>query len=392
MENELLSLLNKNLLAVEPSLIRKFDDEISKIPDIVKLTLGEPYFNTPDHIKVAGIKAIIDNQTHYAPNRGIAELREAISEYLRRHYAVSYDPQEQIIVTNGASEAISTAMNSFLGEGDVVLCPSPAFGLYRNLAKINGAKYIEVDTEDDKYKLTPEKLKTYLDEYQAAVKMLVLNYPNNPTGVSYSENEIKKLADVLEEYPVVVLSDEIYSELVYKKKHVSIASYLPEKTLLVNGVSKSYAMTGWRVGYLCGSKEIITNLAKLHQANVATIGTINMIAAAEGLSNGDADIKMMRAEYEKKRDFVCKWLRKIGYSFIAADGAFYIYIRLPLDFKGSSIDYARILAQSAHVAVIPGAAFATQDQKYFRISYAASDDKLTEAMKRLEKFVKGRQK
>ncbi|EJE97493.1 aspartate transaminase, partial [Liquorilactobacillus mali KCTC 3596 = DSM 20444] len=210
MKNELLSLLNKNLLAVEPSLIRKFDDEISKIPGIIKLTLGEPYFNTPDHIKIAGIKAIIDNQTHYAPNRGIVELREAISEYLRRrHYAVSYDPQEQIIVTNGASEAISTAMNSFLGEGDMVLCPSPAFGLYRNLAKINGARYIEIDTEDDKYELTPEKLKTYLDEYHTSVKMLVLNYPNNPTGVSYSENEIKKLAEVLEEYPIVGECQEV---------------------------------------------------------------------------------------------------------------------------------------------------------------------------------------
>ncbi|KRL05282.1 aminotransferase class I/II-fold pyridoxal phosphate-dependent enzyme [Liquorilactobacillus hordei] len=388
MENELLSLLDKNLLEVEPSLIRKFDDEISKIPGIVKLTLGEPYFNTPDHIKMAGIKAIIDNQTHYAPNRGIAELREAISEYLQCHYAVSYNPENQIIVTNGATEAISTAMNSFLGQGDVVLCPSPAFGLYRNLAKINGAKYIEIDTENDNYKLTPEKLKSYLNKYQASVKILVLNYPNNPTGVSYSEIEIKELADVLKKYSIFVLSDEIYSELVYQKKHVSIAYYLPEQTLLVNGVSKSYAMTGWRVGYLCGPRKIITNLIKLHQANVATIGTINMIAATEGLINGENDIKKMRAEYEKKQEFVCECLKKIGYSFIPADGAFYVYVKLPHDFQGSSIDYARVLAKKAHVAVIPGAAFAKEDQKYFRISYATSDDNLTSAMKRLEKFMK----
>lgn len=388
LENELLSLLDKNLLEVEPSLIRKFDDEISKIPGIVKLTLGEPYFNTPDHIKMAGIKAIIDNQTHYAPNRGIAELREAISEYLQCHYAVSYNPENQIIVTNGATEAISTAMNSFLGQGDVVLCPSPAFGLYRNLAKINGAKYIEIDTENDNYKLTPEKLKSYLNKYQASVKILVLNYPNNPTGVSYSEIEIKELADVLKKYSIFVLSDEIYSELVYQKKHVSIAYYLPEQTLLVNGVSKSYAMTGWRVGYLCGPRKIITNLIKLHQANVATIGTINMIAATEGLINGENDIKKMRAEYEKKQEFVCECLKKIGYSFIPADGAFYVYVKLPHDFQGSSIDYARVLAKKAHVAVIPGAAFAKEDQKYFRISYATSDDNLTSAMKRLEKFMK----
>ncbi|MBZ2406764.1 aminotransferase class I/II-fold pyridoxal phosphate-dependent enzyme [Liquorilactobacillus hordei] len=388
MENELLSLLDKNLLEVEPSLIRKFDDEISKIPGIVKLTLGEPYFNTPDHIKMAGIKAIIDNRTHYAPNRGIAELREAISEYLKCHYAVSYNPENQIIVTNGATEAISTAMNSFLGQGDVVLCPSPAFGLYRNLAKINGAKYIEIDTENDNYKLTPEKLKSYLNKYQASVKILVLNYPNNPTGVSYSEIEIKELADVLKKYSIFVLSDEIYSELVYQKKHVSIAYYLPEQTLLVNGVSKSYAMTGWRVGYLCGPRKIITNLIKLHQANVATIGTINMIAATEGLINGENDIKKMRAEYEKKQEFVCECLKKIGYSFIPADGAFYVYVKLPHDFQGSSIDYARVLAKKAHVAVIPGAAFAKEDQKYFRISYATSDDNLTSAMKRLEKFMK----
>lgn len=388
LENELLSLLDKNLLEVEPSLIRKFDDEISKIPGIVKLTLGEPYFNTPDHIKMAGIKAIIDNQTHYAPNRGIAELREAISEYLQCHYAVSYNPENQIIVTNGATEAISTAMNSFLGQGDVVLCPSPAFGLYRNLAKINGAKYIEIDTENDNYKLTPEKLKSYLNKYQASVKILVLNYPNNPTGVSYSEIEIKELADVLKKYSIFVLSDEIYSELVYQKKHVSIAYYLPEQTLLVNGVSKSYAMTGWRVGYLCGPRKIITNLTKLHQANVATIGTINMIAAMEGLINGENDIKKMRAEYEKKKKFVCECLKKIGYSFIPADGAFYVYVKIPHDFQGSSIDYARVLAKKAHVAVIPGAAFVKEDQKYFRISYAASDDNLTSAMKRLEKFMK----
>lgn len=310
LENELLSLLDKNLLEVEPSLIRKFDDEISKIPGIVKLTLGKPYFNTPDHIKMAGIKAIIDNQTHYAPNRGIAELREAISEYLQCHYAVSYNPENQIIVTNGATEAISTAMNSFLGQGDVVLCPSPAFGLYRNLAKINGAKYIEIDTENDNYKLTPEKLKRYLNKYQASVKILVLNYPNNPTGVSYSEIEIKELADVLKKYSIFVLSDEIYSELVYQKKHVSIAYYLPEQTLLVNGVSKSYAMTGWRVGYLCGPRKIITNLIKLHQANVATIGTINMIAATEGLINGENDIKKCVRNMKKSKNLFVNVSRK----------------------------------------------------------------------------------
>lgn len=391
MNNKILSLLNNNLLTVTPSLIRSFDEETSKIPGIIKLTLGEPNFNTPSHIKISGIKAIVDNKTHYAPNRGIFELREAISHYLQRHYNLTYNPKSQIIVTNGASEAISTAMNAFLQKEDVVLCPAPAFGLYKNLAEINGAKYIEIDTEENNYKLTPEKLTKYLKKYCDKVKMVILNYPNNPTGITYSENEIKRFADVLRQFSVVVLSDEVYSEFSYKERHTSFSHYLPEQTILVNSVSKSYAMTGWRVGYLCGPTEIISNLGKVHQANIATIGTMNMFAATEALNNGDLDIQKMKLDYKKIRDFVCKKLKKIGYKIAPAEGAFYVYVKIPTDFKGTSIDYARQLAQKAHVAVIPGAAFVKGDQRSFRISYAASIKDLTKALDNLEEFTARRQ-
>ncbi|WP_235720593.1 pyridoxal phosphate-dependent aminotransferase [Liquorilactobacillus vini] len=293
-------------------------------------------------------------------------------------------------MTNGASEAISTAMNGFLQPGDVVLCPSPAFGLYKNLTQINEATFVEINTEKENYKLTAKVLEQYLNKYKARVKMFILNYPNNPTGVTYSEGELKQLANVLTKFSVVVLTDEIYSELSYEEKHVSLARFLPEQTLLVNGVSKSYAMTGWRVGYLCGPEKAIANLGKIHQANVATIGTLNMLAAEEAIKNGDQDIEKMRLEYRKRRNYVCKRLKEIGMDFVSAQGAFYIYVKIPISFTGSSIDYARKLANEAHIAVIPGAAFVENDQKCFRISYAASMENLAEALRRLEKFVKGR--
>ena len=258
--SDISNLVKARLNEIPSSMIRRVNEKYSKIDDIIKLTVGEPDFDTPDHIKLAAIKSILNNRSHYAPNRGTGELRTSISDYLARRSELNYSPESQIIVTNGATEAISTAINGIVRENDVVLIPSPAFSLYETLTLQNGGQPVSINTEPTGFKLTPDLLQSYLDKYVDRVKLVVLNYPNNPTGVTYTPTEIQGLADVLKQYQVAILSDEVYSELSYDVEHVSIAKLLPDQVLYVNSVSKSYAMTGWRVGYLCGPEPTITCL------------------------------------------------------------------------------------------------------------------------------------
>ncbi|MCT3398691.1 pyridoxal phosphate-dependent aminotransferase [Lentilactobacillus hilgardii] len=382
------SLIKNDLHKVAPSLIRQINNRFGQIPDIVNLTIGEPDFQTPDHIKLAAVQSILNNRTHYAPNRGTKELLTAISNYLASRFGLDYDPDDQIVVTNGASEAISTVFNGIIGPGDAVLISSPAFSLYHTLTLLNGGIPIEVDVSSTGFKLTPDVLDRYLTQYGDKIKMVVLNYPNNPTGVTYTPNEVRELAAVLRNYQVAILSDEVYSELAYFDEHVSIATYLPEQTLLVNSVSKSYAMTGWRIGYLCGDRTVIKELAKVHQANVATVGTPNMDAATEAFLFGDQDIRRMKGVYDRKRDYLCKALEKIGYEFVSPRGAFYIYVQVPKTFQGTAMAYAEQLAQDALVAVVPGEAFENGHSTYFRISYATSMKNLQLAVQRLAEYVK----
>ncbi|WP_261909588.1 pyridoxal phosphate-dependent aminotransferase [Liquorilactobacillus satsumensis] len=290
-EIKLTPLLKRSLQQLTPSLIRTLSEKYSKIPGIINLTIGEPDFATPTDVKLAAIKSILADHTHYAPNKGTPQLLQAISDYLLKHFELQYDPQTQIITTNGASEAISTVINGLIEPGDIVLLVEPAFSLYRTLTLANNGIPITLNAAHEHFKLTPSVLKQSLEHYGKRTKLVVLNYPNNPTGVTYTAAELEALAAVLREYQVAVLSDEVYSELTYFQQHVSLARYLPEQVLLVNSVSKAYAMTGWRIGYLCGSAAIIKELAKVHQANVATVGTPNMDAATAALQHGDLAIK-----------------------------------------------------------------------------------------------------
>lgn len=385
--SDISNLVKARLNEIPSSMIRRVNEKYSKIDDIIKLTVGEPDFDTPDHIKLAAIKSILNNRSHYAPNSGTGELRTSISDYLARRYELNYSPESQIIVTNGATEAISTAINGIVRENDVVLIPSPAFSLYETLTLQNGGQPVSINTEPTGFKLTPDLLQSYLDKYVDRVKLVVLNYPNNPTGVTYTPTEIQGLADVLKQYQVAILSDEVYSELSYDVEHVSIAKLLPDQVLYVNSVSKSYAMTGWRVGYLCGPEPTITLLAKVHQANVATIGTLNMDAATEAFLNGDDDAQRMNRIYEARQNYLTGELDRLGFTYIQPQGAFYIYTRVPNTYLGRANDYTDLLAEKAHVATVPGEAFGTEHANYFRISYATSLDLLKKAITRIEKLV-----
>lgn len=344
------SLVKADLQTITPSMIRRINNRFSQIPNIVNLTIGEPDFPTPDHIKLAAVRSILNNHTHYAPNRGTADLLNAISSYLASRFGLDYDPNTQIVVTNGAVP-------------------------------------VTVDVSKTSFKLTPKVLKATLEKYGQHLKLVVLNYPNNPTGVTYSENEVRELANVLRHYPVAVLSDEVYSELAYSGEHVSIARYLPEQTLLVNSVSKSYAMTGWRIGYLCGDPGIIRQLAKVHQAAVATVGTPNMDAATEAFLFGAPDSRHMKAVYQKRRDFLTRALTEIGFDFVPPQGAFYVYVHVPKFFKGNAMAFVEELATKAGVAVVPGEAFTGGHSNYFRMSYATSMANLDLAVSRLQAFV-----
>lgn len=381
------SLVKADLQTITPSMIRRINNRFSQIPNIVNLTIGEPDFPTPDHIKLAAVRSILNNHTHYAPNRGTADLLAAISSYLASRFGLDYDPNTQIVVTNGASEAISTVFNGIVGNGDRVLIAEPAFSLYKTLTVLNGAVPVTIDVSKTNFKLTPKVLKASLEKYGQHLKLVVLNYPNNPTGVTYSENEVRELENVLRHYPVAVLSDEVYSELAYSGEHVSIARYLPEQTLLVNSVSKSYAMTGWRIGYLCGDPGIIRQLAKVHQAAVATVGTPNMDAATEAFLFGAPDSRHMKAVYQKRRDFLTRALTEIGFDFVPPQGAFYVYVHVPKFFKGNAMAFVEELATKAGVAVVPGEAFMTGHSNYFRMSYATSMANLDLAVSRLQAFV-----
>ncbi|MCP9312003.1 aminotransferase class I/II-fold pyridoxal phosphate-dependent enzyme [Liquorilactobacillus satsumensis] len=386
-EIKLTPLLKRSLQQLTPSLIRTLSEKYSKIPGIINLTIGEPDFATPTDVKLAAIKSILADHTHYAPNKGTPQLLQAISDYLLKHFELQYDPQTQIITTNGASEAISTVINGLIEPGDIVLLVEPAFSLYRTLTLANNGIPITLNAAHDHFKLTPSVLKQSLEHYGKRTKLVVLNYPNNPTGVTYTAAELEALAAVLREYQVAVLSDEVYSELTYFQQHVSLARYLPEQVLLVNSVSKAYAMTGWRIGYLCGSAAIIKELAKVHQANVATVGTPNMDAATAALQHGDLAINEMKKVYLQKRKYLCKELQKIGLEFVPPQGTFYVYVRIPTTFEKDAAVYADKLAHEALIAVIPGSAFEAAGSRYFRISYAVSMEKLQLAVQRLTVFV-----
>lgn len=380
-------IVNQTIAPIGISPIRYFAQKFAQIPDLIKLTLGEPDFNVPEHVKQAAITSIVDNKSHYAPQKGILPLRTAISSYLKQRFDVNYDPKTEVVVTVGATEAIFVALGAMLNPGDKVLIPTPTFSLYMAVVKLFGAIPVEIDTTEDGFRLTGKRLQAVIDrEGPNQVKALILNFPGNPTGFEYTRAQLEELAAVVEQHAMYVLTDEIYAELTYGQPHVSMAELLPGRSILVNGLSKSHAMTGYRVGYFVGPADFIANATKLHGFAVTSVSNPAQYAALEALTTGLADAQPMQEAYEKRRDFVVAKLNELGYETLTPAGAFYTFSKIPAAFHLSSVAFAEKLAEDGKVGVTPGNCFGASGEGYFRISYAASMADIQTAMQRLAVF------
>ena len=379
---------NKNLDKIEVSLIRQFDQSISSIPGILRLTLGEPDFTTPDHVKEAAKAAIDANESHYTGMSGLLELRQAASQFVNEKYKLSYDPETEILVTIGATEALSATLTAILEEGDKVLLPAPAYPGYEPIVNLIGAEVVEIDTTENDFVLTPEMLEKAILEQRNKLKAVILNYPANPTGVAYSREQIAALADVLKKYDIFVVCDEVYSELTYTKQpHVSIAEFLPNQTIVINGLSKSHAMTGWRLGFIFAPAVFTAQLIKSHQYLVTAANTMAQFAGVEALRAGKDDAEPMKREYIERRDYILEKMTELGFKIIRPNGAFYIFAKIPAGYNQDSFAFLKDFAYKKAVAFIPGAAFGRYGEGYVRLSYAASMDTIKEAMKRLKEYM-----
>ena len=379
---------NKNLAKIEVSLIRQFDQSISSIPGILRLTLGEPDFTTPDHVKEAAKAAIDANESHYTGMSGLLALRQAASQFVNEKYKLSYDPETEILVTIGATEALSATLTAILEEGDKVLLPAPAYPGYEPIVNLIGAEVVEIDTTENDFVLTPEMLEKAILEQGDKLKAVILNYPANPTGVAYSREQIAALADVLKKYDIFVVCDEVYSELTYTKQpHVSIAEFLPNQTIVINGLSKSHAMTGWRLGFIFAPAVFTAQLIKSHQYLVTAANTMAQFAGVEALRAGKDDAEPMKREYIERRDYIIEKMTELGFKIIRPNGAFYIFAKIPAGYNQDSFAFLKDFAYKKAVAFIPGAAFGRYGEGYVRLSYAASMDTIKEAMKRLKEYM-----
>ncbi|APH05501.1 aminotransferase A [Bacillus weihaiensis] len=377
-------LINSRVREIELSGIRKFFNMVNDYEDVISLTIGQPDFITPEHVKYAGKEAINKNYTTYTHNAGYLELREAASQFVKSKYNLTYSPDHEVIVTVGASQAIDCTFRTLLEEGSEVILPSPVYPGYEPLIKLAGGKPIYVDTTANDFKLTAELIKSHLTE---RTRCIVLPYPSNPTGVTLNEDELMKIAELVEGKDLFVLSDEIYSELVYGKTHVSIASYLREQTIVINGLSKSHSMTGWRIGLLFAPHNVAKHLLKVHQYNVSCASSVSQRAAIEALTTGINDANEMKEAYKERLEYVYNRLVGMGLDVVKPDGAFYLFPNIK-KFNQTSFDFARSLVEKAGVALVPGSAFSEYGEGYVRLSYAYSMEQLTEAMNRLEYYLK----
>lgn len=391
---DLIKYVRKGLAESPSNPILKFADYASKIPDVVKFTLGEPDFNTPDHVKEAAKRGIDENHSHYAPSNGTIGLRKAASQFLSKKYGQNYDPATEVLVTNGVTESIFDSVMATLNPGDIMVVPTPLFPLYMSDAGLinEGIEIVKVNTSNDGFKLTPAKLQKVIDKYGDRVRMLVLNYPTNPTGVMYSQDELDALADVIRDKPIFALCDEIYSELNYDQPHASMEKSLHDQVILMNGVSKSWAMTGYRIGIVCAPKDILQQIAKIHQAITTTEPTPMQDAAEEAFKNGMDDSLPMKEEFQKRRDTLYAGLTKIGFECAKPQGAFYIFAKIPDGFEQDDNKFIYELVDKAHVAVSAGSSFSEGGEGYIRFSYAVSMDQIEKGLQRLEKFVKENKK
>lgn len=387
-KKEILNRLNNNFAKLTPGGIREFDYQASAIPGIIKLTLGEPDFNVPAAMKQAAIDSINANDSHYAPGNGTLALRQAIAHFMQDRYELEYDPENEIAVTVGATEGIFASLSTIINPGDEIIIPTPTFPFYMAVTKILGGIPIEVDTSSDDFVLTPARLQSVLEEHPNA-KGLVLNYPSNPTGVTYTQDQIKALADTVKSTNLIVIADEIYSELVYGATHTSIANYIPEQTLILNGASKSHAMTGYRIGFIAGPQELMKAVSAIHAMLVTAASNPAMAAAvaAFGTDEGKTATQEMKDAYEQRRDFVVNNLQKLGFELINPQGAFYVFAKIPKQYGNDDLKFATDLANEGKVAVIPGSFFGAGGQGYVRISYATSMENLTGALDNIASFI-----
>lgn len=378
--------LADKVVNIPPSGIRKFFDIVSEMPDAISLGVGEPDFDTPWHIRDEGIYSLERGRTFYTSNSGLKELREAIVEYLERRVNVSYDPLKEVVVTVGGSEGIDMAFRAVLNPGDEVLIPQPCYVSYEPCAVLAGGVPVIINLkEENEFRLTKEEV---LEAITEKTKILVLPFPNNPTGAIMEQKDLEEIAQVVIEKDILVLSDEIYSELTYKEDHVSIASLpgMRERTILINGFSKAYAMTGWRLGYACGPAPIIGQMTKIHQFAIMCAPTNSQFAAVEALKNGDGDVAMMRESYDQRRRYVVHALKEMGLRCFEPFGAFYVFPSIQ-EFGMTSDEFATRFLEEEKVAVVPGTAFGVCGEGFLRLSYAYSLEDLKEAFGRLAVFV-----
>ena len=376
----------KAVAQMKPSGIRKYFGIMDTLPDAISLGVGEPDFITPRHIMQAGIDSLLAGKTQYTANNGLIQPRKEISKYLEKRFETSYDPESEVLVTVGGSEAIDLCLRAFLTFGDEVLVPEPSFVCYAPLAEMTGAKAIPIVTKkEDSFKLTPEALKAAITP---KTKVLVLSYPNNPTGGVMKKDELEAIAKVLEGTNIIVISDEIYAELTYGFKHTSFAAIkdMRERTILVSGFSKAFAMTGWRLGYCCGPKEIMKYVAQIHQYALMCASTPAQYAGLEALQNGLDDTRRMCEEYDRRRLYIYKALTDMGFDCFEPEGAFYIFPDVSM-FARDGGDFVESLLADQHVAVVPGDAFGQSGINHVRISYAYSLETLKKALDRINNFI-----
>lgn len=381
-------ILPSKIVDIPKSGIRKYFDMITPdMKDVISLTVGQPDFVTPWHIREAGIQSLETGKTFYTANAGLFELRQEINNYMTRRFDLSYDPASEIIVTVGGSEAVDIAMRATLDLGDEVIIPTPSFVCYEPLAKMAGAKPVILETTfEDEFKINPDELKNLITD---KTKMIILPFPSNPTGAIMTREELEEIAKIVRDTNIIILSDEIYAEMTYGSRHCSIASVegMRERTIVVNGFSKAFAMTGWRLGWVCAPAPITEQMLKIHQYEIMSSPTTSQFAAISALKNGDADIEYMTNEYDRRRTIIYNKLNEMGIESFEPRGAFYIFPKIS-QFGLGGEEFCSELLKRYHVAIVPGEAFGKCGAGFARISYAYSINHIVEGLDRMERFIK----
>ncbi|MBR4058694.1 MAG: aminotransferase class I/II-fold pyridoxal phosphate-dependent enzyme [Lachnospiraceae bacterium] len=378
--------LSKTVVNIKPSGIRKFFDIVSEMEDVISLGVGEPDFDTPWHVRKEGMDSLEKGRTFYTSNSGLMELRQEICNYLKRKQNVEYNPRKQVIITVGGSEAIDIGIRAMCDPGDEVLIPQPSYVSYEPCAILAGAKPVAINLKaENEFRLTAAELEEHITD---KTKVLILPFPNNPTGAIMERKDLEAIAEVIIKHDLFVMSDEIYAELTYKDKHVSIVEIpgMYERTVLINGFSKAYAMTGWRLGYACGPQEIIEQMTKIHQFAIMCAPTTSQYAAVKALRDGDDDIAEMRTAYNQRRRFLMHAFKEMGLECFEPYGAFYVFPCIK-EFGITSDEFATRFLEAEKVAVVPGNAFGDSGEGFLRISYAYSLENLKIAMERMKRFV-----